>query len=92
MIYIDLNCDLGEGIGNEVELMPLITSANIACGAHAGDERTMRDVSSLARQFGVGVGAHPGYEDREHFGRRELAMAPTALRKLVIRQIACSET
>ena len=88
MICVDLNCDLGEGIGNEVELLPLITSANIACGAHAGDERTMREVSSLARQFGVAVGAHPGYEDREHFGRRELAMAPLELRKLIIRQIA----
>jgi len=88
MTYVDLNCDVGEGIGNEVELMPLITSANIACGGHAGDERTMRDVSMLARRFGVAVGAHPGYEDREHFGRRELAMAPTALRKLMIRQIA----
>ena len=69
---IDLNCDLGEGCGNDAAIIPLISSANIACGAHAGDETSMRETLRLCRQFGVAVGAHPGYADREHFGRREL--------------------
>jgi UPF0271 protein len=83
MARIDLNCDLGEGAGHDAELMPLITSANIACGAHAGDEATMRATLELARRHGVAVGAHPGFADREHFGRRELALAPDAIRELV---------
>ena len=61
---IDLNCDLGEGAGHDAELMPLITSANIACGAHAGDGRTMQETMALAQRHGVAVGAHPGFEDR----------------------------
>jgi UPF0271 protein len=69
---IDLNCDLGEGCPHDAELMPLITSANIACGFHAGDLLTAQITLRLAAQFGVQVGAHPGYADREHFGRREL--------------------
>ena len=72
MRCIDLNCDLGEGVGHDTELMPCITSANIACGGHAGDAATMRAAVALARQHGVAVGAHPGFSDREHFGRREL--------------------
>jgi len=88
MNRIDLNCDLGEGAGKDAELMPLITSANIACGAHAGDEATMRATVALALDHGVAVGAHPGFADREFFGRREIAMSPAALRELVIRQIS----
>lgn len=87
MINIDLNCDLGEGAGHDAELMPLISSANIACGAHAGNETTMRETVALAARYGVGVGAHPGFDDRAHFGRREIAMSPVALRELVVRQI-----
>jgi UPF0271 protein len=71
---IDLNCDLGEGCANDAAIMPWITSANIACGAHAGDEESMRATLRLCRQSGVVAGAHPGYADREHFGRRELAL------------------
>ncbi len=85
---VDLNCDVGEGAGHDAELMPLITSANIACGAHAGDLATMRATMSLARRHGVAVGAHPGFEDRENFGRRELTMAPGEVRALVVRQVA----
>ena len=85
---VDLNCDLGEGAGHDAELMPLITSANIACGAHAGDEATMRATVALALQHGVAFGAHPGYADRENFGRREMALTPAALRELVTTQIA----
>lgn len=87
MTHIDLNCDLGEGAGHDAELMPLITSANIACGAHAGDETTMRETVALAVRHGVAVGAHPGFDDRANFGRREISMAPAALRELVTRQI-----
>ncbi|MBL8046029.1 MAG: LamB/YcsF family protein, partial [Anaerolineales bacterium] len=84
---MDLNCDLGEGAGNDEALMPLITSANVACGAHAGDEATMRRTVQLAKQFGVAVGAHPGYADREHFGRRELQLPPAEVQALVLAQI-----
>jgi UPF0271 protein len=69
---IDLNSDLGEGCPHDAELMPLITSANIACGFHAGDATTALTALSLAARHGVGAGAHPGFPDRESFGRREL--------------------
>jgi UPF0271 protein len=85
---IDLNCDLGESSGHDAELMPLITSANIACGGHAGDEASMRATVELARRHGVAIGAHPGFEDQEHFGRREIALAPPAVVELVLRQLA----
>ena len=84
---IDLNCDLGEGAGQDAELMPLITSANIACGAHAGDAATMRATVALAQRHGVAIGAHPGYADREHFGRRELNLSPARAGELVRSQI-----
>lgn len=87
MNVIDLNCDLGEGAGHDAELMPFITSANIACGGHAGDAATMRAIVALALQHGVAVGAHPGFDDREHFGRRELAMSPIDAAGLVFTQI-----
>ena len=70
---IDLNCDLGEGCPFDAELMPLITSANVACGFHAGDPSTARAALAAAARHGVQVGAHPGFPDREGFGRRELA-------------------
>jgi UPF0271 protein len=69
---IDLNCDLGEGCPYDAELMPLITSANIACGFHAGDPATAHQILGLAKRHGVQVGAHPGFPDREHFGREEM--------------------
>src|SRR5437899_5264217 len=69
---IDLNCDLGEGCSHDAELMPLITSASIACGFHAGDAATAHAALVLAARHGVRVGAHPGFADREQFGRREL--------------------
>ncbi|MBI5768566.1 MAG: LamB/YcsF family protein [Verrucomicrobia bacterium] len=84
---IDLNCDLGEGAGHDAALMPLITSANIACGAHAGDETTMRATIALAKQHGVAIGAHPGFADRENFGRREFAVTPREASGLVLLQI-----
>lgn len=87
MWRVDLNCDLGEGAGHDAELMPSITSANIACGAHAGDEATMRATVALAQKHGVAVGAHPGFIDRANFGRRELALGPDEVHELVLDQI-----
>lgn len=88
MLAIDLNCDLGEGHAADEELMPLISSANIACGGHAGDGATMRRTVDLALRHHVGIGAHPGYADREHFGRRELVLSAKAIRDLVSSQVA----
>src|SRR5438477_1732280 len=70
---VDLNCDLGEGCPFDAELMPLITSANVACGFHAGDAATALATIQLAAAHNVQVGAHPSFPDREHFGRLELA-------------------
>ncbi|MCI0461640.1 MAG: LamB/YcsF family protein [Gemmataceae bacterium] len=70
---IDLNCDLGEGCPNDEELLALITSANVACGGHAGDPATAFATLRAGARLGVRAGAHPGFFDREHFGRRELA-------------------
>jgi len=84
---IDLNCDLGEGAGADAELMPLVSSANIACGAHAGDDATMRETARLALRHGVAIGAHPGFADREHFGRRELPVSPGEAETLVLQQV-----
>ncbi len=86
MSRIDLNCDLGEGTGHDEELMPLITSANIACGFHAGDGGTMRATVLLALKHRVAIGAHPSLNDREHFGRRELPVSPDEVRLLVLTQ------
>jgi UPF0271 protein len=87
MPFIDLNCDLGEGAGNDAGLMPLVTSANIACGGHAGNEATMRATVALAQKHAVAIGAHPGFPDREHFGRRELEMSPEETWATVMIQI-----
>jgi UPF0271 protein len=84
---IDLNCDLGEGAENDAGLMPLITSANIACGGHAGDQATMRAAVELAQKHGVAIGAHPGFPDRENFGRRELALSAEEIWATVMIQI-----
>jgi len=84
---IDLNCDLGEGIGNDEAIMPYITSANIACGFHAGDEGVMRDTIMLAKQHGVNIGAHPGWRDKENFGRLEIQVSPKEAEEIVFEQI-----
>ncbi|MGB5555431.1 MAG: 5-oxoprolinase subunit PxpA [Flavobacteriaceae bacterium] len=78
-VYIDINCDLGEGIGNEKDLMPLISSCNIACGAHAGDPKTIREVVRIAKANGVKVGAHPSYPDRANFGRISMKLSELEL-------------
>jgi UPF0271 protein len=92
VISIDLNSDLGEGAGTDARLMPLITSASIACGAHAGDGNTMRDAVALAVTHGVAIGAHPGYPDRENFGRIPLDMEAKALIDEIARQIGLLRT
>jgi 5-oxoprolinase (ATP-hydrolysing) subunit A len=84
---IDLNCDLGESIGNDETIMPYITSANIACGFHAGDEHTMRETLRLAKRFGVNAGVHPSWNDRENFGRKEMNISPAEAEELVFEQI-----
>lgn len=84
---IDLNCDTGVGVGNDEALMPFITSANIACGYHAGDEETMRTTMLLAKKFNVHAGAHPSFPDRENFGRTEMAFPPQDVYRLVTEQL-----
>jgi 5-oxoprolinase (ATP-hydrolysing) subunit A len=83
---IDLNADVGEG-GDDAELAPYVSSLNIACGAHAGDEGTMRAALGLARDHGLAVGAHPGYADRERFGRVETGLPAGAIAATVLRQV-----
>ena len=71
---IDLNCDMGEGMDTDAQIMPYISSANIACGGHAGDPETMQKTIQLALQHQVAIGAHPSYLDRENFGRKEITL------------------
>ncbi len=87
MVTIDLNCDMGEGMPNDALLMPLISSASIACGFHAGDADTMRQTVDLAVQHGVSIGAHPGFANKESFGRKEVHLSEEALTGLVQEQI-----
>jgi UPF0271 protein len=89
---IDLSADLGEGSAGEADIWPLITSANVACGGHIGDEHSMREAARLAQQHGVRFGAHPSYPDRENFGRKSLDIAPDALRDSLIEQISVLHT
>lgn len=84
---IELNADLGEGGSEDEALLPLVTSCNIACGGHAGSDEIMRRTVELARACGVAIGAHPGYEDRENFGRRELELPLQEVMDLVARQV-----
>ncbi|TMC41572.1 MAG: 5-oxoprolinase subunit PxpA [Chloroflexi bacterium] len=84
---IDFNSDLGEGAGTEMALMPLITSVNIACGGHAGNENTMRTTVELAMRHGVAIGAHPGYPDRDRFGRVPMDISARELIESIRRQI-----
>ena len=92
MKRIDINCDMGElpealTDGTQEELMRYITSANIACGAHAGDAQTMRATMEQALRYKVAIGAHPGYEDRPNFGRAELQLNPEEIADSVHNQL-----
>ena len=84
---IDLNADLGEGCGDDAALLEIVTSVNIACGGHAGDERSMRETIRAARRCGVSIGAHPSYPDREGFGRRPLDVHRDRITEFVAEQI-----
>lgn len=84
---IDINVDMGEGVGNEAQLMPHISSCNIACGGHAGDFDTMRRVAELAKAYQVKIGAHPSFPDRENFGRQVIEMSSDALKASIKKQI-----
>lgn len=84
---IDLNADVGEGM-DDAALLPFVTSANVACGMHAGDPTVMDGTVSFALSHGVRVGAHPGYPDREHFGRAPVEISAEAVENLVLYQIA----
>jgi 5-oxoprolinase (ATP-hydrolysing) subunit A len=86
-MVIDLNSDLGEGAGTDAELLPLLTSANVSCGAHAGTLDDIAVTLALAARHGVVVGAHPGHADREHFGRRELPLPARDVLELTHAQI-----
>ena len=89
---MDLNCDMGElpeaiADGTQESLMPSITSVNIACGGHAGDERTMKTTIEQALRWKLAIGAHPGYPDRQNFGRLELKLAAQAIADSVFEQV-----
>jgi 5-oxoprolinase (ATP-hydrolysing) subunit A len=91
-VRIDLNADVGESLGpwpmgDDARLIPLVTSVNVACGAHAGDPATIERTVRLAVRNGVAVGAHPGYPDLIGFGRRELDMAPEDLEASIVYQV-----
>jgi UPF0271 protein len=86
-LIVDLNADLGEGAGHDEELLELVTSANIACGFHAGDADTMRRSIETARDRKVAAGAHPSLFDRENFGRKELPVKPNEVFDAVAYQL-----
>ncbi|MEO7531688.1 MAG: 5-oxoprolinase subunit PxpA [Sediminibacterium sp.] len=87
MQTIDLNCDMGEGISNDAQLMPFISSANIACGYHAGSENIMKQTVELALECKVSIGAHPGFADKKNFGRTEIQLPLDQVHDLVTQQI-----
>ena len=92
MKSIDLNCDMGElpeaiADGTQESLMPSLTSVNIACGGHAGDEQTMKATIEQALRWKLALGAHPGYPDRANFGRLELQMPAEAIADSVFEQV-----
>ncbi len=88
MKTIDINADIGEGFANDSLLIPLISSANIACGGHAGDEKTMRETIKKALADNIAIGAHPGYEDRANFGRLPLNLTEKELRDSIEKQLS----
>ena len=91
-VSIDINCDVGEStgkqiIGNDQILIPLVTSANIACGAHGGDRQHVTKAVEIAVQHGVRIGAHPSYPDRENFGRQAMDLSPEQLARTLLEQL-----
>jgi 5-oxoprolinase (ATP-hydrolysing) subunit A len=86
-LTVDINCDLGEGLSNDTGLMPFITSANIACGFHAGNETTIRRTIDYCKRYKVAIGAHPGFNDKESFGRKEIVLDDKEYYNLVFQQL-----
>jgi UPF0271 protein len=84
---IDLNCDMGEGMGNEALIMPYISSANLACGYHAGNESIIRQTVELCIKYNVAIGAHPSFLDKENFGRTEMQLPVSQVYDMVAKQI-----
>ncbi|MBI1767106.1 MAG: LamB/YcsF family protein [Bacteroidetes bacterium] len=84
---IDLNCDMAEGVGNEAELMPWISSANIACGYHAGNEELMKSTIELCQKYHVAVGAHPSFPDWENFGRTNMNLPSEQVYQIIAEQL-----
>ena len=84
---VDINCDVGEGLDNEAQLLPYISSCNIACGAHAGDTDTITKVALLAKEHHVKVGAHPSYPDKANFGRVAITISREALKESIQSQL-----
>ncbi len=87
MKWLDLNADLGEGVGDDDAMLDIVTSASIACGGHAGDEVSMRAALRAAKARGIVVGAHPGFPDRENFGRKRMVLPPEELDASVRSQV-----
>ena len=87
MSWIDLNADLGEGVGDDAAMLEIVSSASIACGGHAGDVDTMRATVRAAKARGVVIGAHPGFADRENFGRKRLILPPEDLDASIREQV-----
>ena len=96
MYQIDLNCDLGESFGNykigmDEEVIPLISSANVACGYHASDPIVMQKTIAMTKKFGTAVGAHPGFPDLMGFGRRNLSVSPAEAKAYTLYQLGALE-
>lgn len=92
MRTIDLNCDMGEGLLTDADIMPFISSANIACGYHAGDRDTIARTITMALEHQVSIGAHPGFADKENFGRTEQHLSDAALYDLISTQLHVMDT
>jgi len=86
-MIVDLNADLGEGCANDEALLQLVSSANIACGFHAGDAQTMQQSVRWAMKYGVAIGAHPSFPDRENFGRTAMQLPPETVYAQVVYQL-----
>jgi UPF0271 protein len=84
---LDINCDLGEGLGNDKDLMPFLDTCNIACGGHAGNRDTVLSTMRLAKEQGVKIGAHPSFPDSQNFGRKEMEIEPSILKNSLIHQL-----
>lgn len=92
-MFCDVNCDMGEGIGNDEKIAPYITSANIACGYHAGDTFTMQQTIHLCKKYGIAIGVHPSFYDPMHFGRKEVpGISPNEVYALVTDQLHIFKT